>query len=348
MTACRCPQRPGRRPRRPTTAASASARPCPAAQPRGRGVACSARCCCRARRSARSASWACARRLLQAGPPAHLRRRSARCTRPGEPVDTVTVADELRRAGLLDEIGGAETLHELQNATPAISNAGHYAKIVQDTALLRRLIGVAGEIAEIALQRARRRHQGARRGRDQGLQGRRATGSPTRTPPLGELLPRRWTSSRRRYERGDTSPASPPATHDLDELLSGLQPSDAEHRRRPARRWARPRSASGMATHVAQHGRQAGAGLLARDGPHRADPAHPVERGRGRLARSCAPASSAETDWAKIGRAIGRLEVPLFLDDNPHVTVMEIRAKARRHQGPPRRPRPDRRSTTCS
>ena len=37
-----------------------------------------------------------------------------------------------------------------------------------------------------------------------------------------------------------------------------------------------------------------------------------------------------EADWATIGRAIGRLEVPLFLDDNPRVTVMEIRAKARR------------------
>jgi replicative DNA helicase len=41
----------------------------------------------------------------------------------GAPADTVTVADELRRAGLLAEVGGAETLHELQNATPAISSA---------------------------------------------------------------------------------------------------------------------------------------------------------------------------------------------------------------------------------
>ena len=38
----------------------------------------------------------------------------------------------------------------------------------------------------------------------------------------------------------------------------------------------------------------------------------------------------SESDWAQIGRAIGRLEVPLYLDDNPRVTVMEIRAKARR------------------
>ena len=38
----------------------------------------------------------------------------------------------------------------------------------------------------------------------------------------------------------------------------------------------------------------------------------------------------SEQDWSKIGKAIGRLEAPLFIDDNPNVTVMEIRAKARR------------------
>ena len=84
------------------------------------------------------------------GPPAHLRRRSARCTRVGQPVDAVTVADELRRAGLLDEVGGVEALHELQNATPAISNAAPLRPDRPGHALLRRLIGVAGEIAEIA------------------------------------------------------------------------------------------------------------------------------------------------------------------------------------------------------
>ena len=68
----------------------------------------------------------------------------------GAPADTVTVADELRRAGLLAEVGGAEALHELQNTTPSISSAGHYAKIVQETALLRQLIYAAGDIAELA------------------------------------------------------------------------------------------------------------------------------------------------------------------------------------------------------
>ena len=64
----------------------------------------------------------------------------------GEPADPVTVAEELSRAGLLDAIGGPATLVTLQAATPAVSSASRYARIIEEHALLRRLIGVAGEI----------------------------------------------------------------------------------------------------------------------------------------------------------------------------------------------------------
>src|SRR4051794_4801482 len=67
----------------------------------------------------------------------------------GEPADPVTVADELRRAGLLEAIGGPAVLLGLQASTPATSNAGRYARIINVHALLRKLIGVAGEIAEL-------------------------------------------------------------------------------------------------------------------------------------------------------------------------------------------------------
>lgn len=67
----------------------------------------------------------------------------------GEPADGVTVADELRRNGLLDAIGGPSVLTSLQHATPSTSNVASYAHIVEEHALLRRLIGVAGEIAEL-------------------------------------------------------------------------------------------------------------------------------------------------------------------------------------------------------
>jgi replicative DNA helicase len=67
----------------------------------------------------------------------------------GEPVDLVTVADELDNAELLESLGGRQALLRLQAATPASANAGHYAKIVNEDALLRRLISVAGDIAEM-------------------------------------------------------------------------------------------------------------------------------------------------------------------------------------------------------
>src|SRR5580658_8057457 len=67
----------------------------------------------------------------------------------GEPVDAVTVTDELRRSTLLESIGDPALLVTLQANTPSIANAVHYARIVEEHALLRRLVNVGGEIAEI-------------------------------------------------------------------------------------------------------------------------------------------------------------------------------------------------------
>ncbi|MGH8981494.1 MAG: replicative DNA helicase [Acidimicrobiales bacterium] len=67
----------------------------------------------------------------------------------GEPVDAVTVADELRRSGSIELIGDPTVLVSLQANTPSLANAAHYAHIVEEHALLRRLIGVAGELAEL-------------------------------------------------------------------------------------------------------------------------------------------------------------------------------------------------------
>lgn len=66
-----------------------------------------------------------------------------------EPVDVVTVAEELRRGGVLELVGGVEYLLELQALTPSIGRAASYARIVKDAAVLRRLIATAAEIAEL-------------------------------------------------------------------------------------------------------------------------------------------------------------------------------------------------------
>jgi len=142
----------------------------------------------------------------------------------GLPIDAVTVADELRRAGLLDEMGGAELLLELQNATPAISNASRYAKIVQDTAVLRRLIGVAAEIAELAYNEP----DDVAKALDEAetkvfeVAEDRVVDS---VQPLGDLMPLAMDKLQETFERGNTITGLATGYNDLDDLLSGLQPS---------------------------------------------------------------------------------------------------------------------------
>ena len=142
----------------------------------------------------------------------------------GHAVDVVTVADELRRNGLLDDIGGAQSLNELQNATPAISNAHRYAKIVQDTAVLRKLISVAGEITELAYMEP----DDVTKALDEAetkvfeVAEDRVVDS---TRPLADLLPVAMDHLQETFERGDTITGVATGFNDLDELLSGLQPS---------------------------------------------------------------------------------------------------------------------------
>ena len=62
----------------------------------------------------------------------------------GEPADPVTVPEELRRRDMLESIGGTSVFVGLLANTPSVGNAEYYAKIVEELALLRRLVAVAG------------------------------------------------------------------------------------------------------------------------------------------------------------------------------------------------------------
>jgi replicative DNA helicase len=245
----------------------------------------------------------------------------------GAPADTVTVADELRRAGLIDEVGGAGALHELQNTTPAISSAGHYAKIVQETALLRQLIFAAGDIAELAYGEP----DDVMKALDEAeskvfnVAEQRVTDS-TRT--IEELLPQVMDHLQATYDRGDTITGVPSGYADLDELLSGLQ-DDALYivGARPA--MGKSSFLLGMGAHVAMETRKPVLFFSLEMGHQ--ELTQRILSSEARVdSTKLRTGKLAEADWAKIGKAIGRLEVPLFLDDNPRVTVMEIRAKARR------------------
>jgi len=246
----------------------------------------------------------------------------------GEPADPVTVADELRRADLLEAIGGTGTLISLQANTPATANAGRYARIVEEHALLRRLIGVAGEIAEIGYGMPDDVAQAVDRAETMVFEvaERRVTDT---LRPLHDLLSESLDRLEALYDRGEAITGVPTGFLDLDERLSGLQPSNLLIvGARPS--MGKTALALGMAAHAAMEARTPVL-FFSLEMSH--------SEVTQRLLCSEARVDSSrirngkllESDWPKISHAIGRLgEAPLHIDDNPNLTVMEIRAKARR------------------
>lgn len=245
----------------------------------------------------------------------------------GQPVDAVTVADVLARHDQLDRIGGPSRLVELQAAPAAIGSAARYATIVEERALLRRLITAASEIAEMgysvpdnvaaALDEAESRiFEVAEK---------RVTDS---TRPLGALLEGTLDRLEMLYERKQEVTGLPTGFTDLDRTLSGLQESALVIvGARPS--MGKTAFALGVASHAAIH-EQKPVLFFSLEMSH-------LELTQ-RILASEARIDSAKArtgqlsmkDWDRINRAVGRLEAPLWIDDNPNVSIMEIRAKARR------------------
>jgi replicative DNA helicase len=245
----------------------------------------------------------------------------------GEPVDHVTVAEMLRRAGVLEAIGGEAVLVTIKANTPAASSAGRYATIVQELALLRRLIGVSGEIAEMcfglpddvasALDRAESLVFDVAQ--------RRSTDT---VKPLKTLLQQSLERIEALHARGDAITGVPTGYIDLDMILSGLQPSNLVIvGARPS--MGKTAFALGAAAHAALHGVPT---LLFSLEMSFLEIAQRLICAEARVdASRIRNGKLLDTDWPKLSTTIGRLEsAQLFIDDSPGTTVMDIRAKARR------------------
>ena len=246
----------------------------------------------------------------------------------GEPADPVTVAEALTRAGLLDQIGGPGLLLELQASTPATSSAGKYARITQEHATLRSLIGAANEIAEIGYGHPDDVVKAVDEAENlvfQIGQG-RVTDSMVQMRDLVNVSLDRMEEL---YERGDAITGTTSGYEDLDQLLSGLQDESL------VIVGARP--AMGKTSFVL--------GIAAHVGIQRELPTvvFSLEMSQLEVCQRilCSEARVDVTsirngdlttdDWSRINRGVGKLgDAQIWIDDNPTTSVMEIRAKARR------------------
>ena len=247
----------------------------------------------------------------------------------GQPIDVVTVANELdRNEEIAEMVGGSATLLRLQAGTPVATNAGRYALIVYEHAVLRKLISTAQSIADLGYSQPDDVVEAVDTAEQMMFDVAQGRVSDT-TARLHDLLEASLDRLEELYEQGDAITGTPTGFIDLDKLTAGLQPSSlVVVGARPA--MGKTSFALNIAAHAALEARrpvlffslemsqlELSQRLLCSDARVNA-----TNIRNGRL---------DETDWKKIGDAVGRMaDAPIWVDDNPNVSIMEIRSKARR------------------
>jgi replicative DNA helicase len=246
----------------------------------------------------------------------------------GDPVDAITAVEELRRRGILEEIGGHLYIHELVEQVPTPAAAGNYAKIVAQHALLRRLIQAAADIMEmgysapedperVADQAEQRIYEVAR------------TDEKEQVASIRELVDQAMIDLEKIQTRESAFVGLPTGFRDIDALLSGLQAGNlVVVAARPG--IGKSSFVTNLARNVAVDSRTPVAMFS-------------LEMSRWEIGMRllCAEARvpwdsirnkrvGAE-DWSRIVQAAEVLhDAPLSIVDAGNVTIVDIRAKARR------------------
>jgi replicative DNA helicase len=246
----------------------------------------------------------------------------------GEPADAVTVADELGKRGQIARVGGPPYLVDLLSSVSVAANAGWYAGIVREKAILRRLVDASvrigqmsyageGDVDEIVDQAQAEVYAVTERRAAEDYK------------PLSELMQPTLDEMEAISSRGGGMSGVPTGFADLDELTNGLHPGQMII--------VAARPGCGKSTLALDLARSASIKngltscifslemsqieitmrLLS------AEASIPLSHIRG--------GKMSDDDWQRVAQKMGQVsEAPLYIDDSPNLTMMEIRAKARR------------------
>lgn len=246
----------------------------------------------------------------------------------GEPTDVITVTDQLTKTGDLQRGGGAEYLHTITSIVPTAANAGFYAEIVAERALLRRLVeagtrivqmGYAGEGEAVDLvNNAQAEIYGV-------------TGANTTDDyvALSEAVDAAVEEIQKAEGLGDGMLGVPTGFSELDALTNGFGAGQMII--------VAARPAMGKSTLALDIARAASVGN------GQATVFFSLEMGRAEIAMRLLSAEASiplqsmrkgtldQRDWAKMASTTARVnDAPLYIDDSPNLTLVEIRAKCRR------------------
>jgi len=244
-------------------------------------------------------------------------------------IDLVTLAEELSKEGLLEKVGGAAYLATLTDGVPVgnYSLVGEYCRIVKEKSLLRRLINASNNVIARCFEGVDEPEVLIDLAQSELFE---IAGEKVRSGFFRphEIVKSSFGTLDALADRGQRVTGVETGFEELDSMLSGLQPSELiVLAARPS--LGKTALALNIAAHAAQKGRVVGVfslemskeSLLMRllCSEARID-SHKLRTG-----------FASQQDWDKMAKALGRLaEAPLFIEDTPALSVLQIRAKARR------------------
>src|SRR5215469_17023975 len=246
----------------------------------------------------------------------------------GEPADAITVANELSRRGDLPKIGGAPYLHTLIASVPTAANAGYYARIVRERAILRRLVEAGTRIVQMGYSGDADADDMVDRAQAEvyAVTDRRIAED---YHSLSEIMPGALDEIEAIGAHGGGLTGVPTGFADLDSLTNGLHPGQMVV--------IAARPALGKSTLALDLARAASvkAGLTS--------VIFSLEMSRNEITMKLLSAEArvplhsmrtgqmSEDDWARLARRMSEVvDAPMFIDDSPNMSMMEIRAKCRR------------------
>lgn len=245
-----------------------------------------------------------------------------------QPIDLITVTEELRKRKKLEAVGGASYLTQLTASVPTAANVDYYARMVKEKALLRSLIQTATQVIQesfdptseggAVLDHAERMIFDISQHRVEG-----------KFVRVGDIIKESIEAIDRLYQRKEHVTGLATGFHDFDVKTAGLQASDLiVVAGRPS--MGKSSFVCGIAEHI---------GMVL----GKAVAFFSLEMSREQLVQRllCSHARVdsqkvrtgylAHSDWPKLTNAAGRIaEMPLYIDDTPAMDVLELRAKARR------------------